>query len=388
MEKIILYRIYVEKLSKFLNGEETSEEEKKFIHCHQLADTELLFHKCYSKNHLKKNLKDTLNTFKEQQKWYLNFLNTYTQTNDLNMLDLEDFVKTIIYEVYHNKNNYILLLNILNLNDTLFLTHMGLTTCILAIILAMDASKAIIKLLISKLNPILFIINEKDITSSSKTIFNEAELIDLGILCLLQSISIVTTKYLKIKCIDNWNYSNPLDFLLYIQNTYKILEKKNLRKIASFLDLDSSSLLSFDKLSFDKNNKKITKVFILINQFYISSFRTPFSSGKGMSSTILKFKKNSKINNNPFLNYLISSISIPTIGSFITLNSGESGIIIDSKFPNLKALIFFSKNKIQIKNPVEIDLRKYPNIKIESIIPYNEISHTYEMVQEYLIKIL
>ncbi len=305
---------------------------------------------------------------------------------EINVSKLKEFVQALINETGPNQNSSLLLVNLVgSSNEDYFASH-SINVLIFTLIIAIESSKMMMeKVQTPEISKDFF----KTRLCSLKT-FKEKELIDLGVAALLHDIS-VKVKFPDIAVNSNLSFRDQLEFKRHSIESFRMVEELKIDRDIELAILQHHEQLDGggypDGIS-ERVINRYAKVLALADHYENLSFVNPFTPAIGPVAAInqLLRKEKSAYDGDLLISFLKATSLFP-LGSFILLSSGEIGMVVETDKKTMqkpKVKILFSKDKVQVKKPVLLDLNEYPDIRVSRAVHPREVKTALPQIRKQL----
>ncbi len=364
---------YKTKLSNSLKGLSTDNERErdKIIEHFSLSEYDIAKIESgpvFDEKTIYNNLHNNMDEFR-------NIMSNLKHFEDINIVYLRKFVKSLIQNTGPNQNSSKLLINLLSPTIEDYFSIHSINVCIFTLIIALESSKIMHKKI---LTPEVSKNFNRTRICTLKT-FTEEEMIDLGVASLLHDIYI-KKRYPDLTIESSINFREHLEYKRHSIESFRISEKLNINRDMQLAILQHHEQL--DGLGYpdgihENVINRYAKVIALADRYESLTFVNPFTPVIGPIATISHLLKNEKTAfDGDLMMAFLKATSLFPLGSFVMLNSGELGIVTDINEQSMqkpKIKILFSKNNVQLTEPVIIDLYEYPDLKVEKAVHPREI---------------
>ncbi len=307
-----------------------------------------------------------------------------SQLSEEDMVLLKEFSQDILKNVSPNRNEAIRTLSLTDyIDDNLsYLANHSINTAILSMICAIELSRLMKVRIENKKGYSIY-----DAQDYSKKIFNEEELIELGVLGLVHDIAL--KPILKgIKRDDKYPDIDKIKYNSHPIDSYYLISKMEhgIPKAINSIQHHHEDIVGtgFPKQINPRFMDKFARVLSFVVKYEEMAFGSPFTKHYGPSVAVyyLMKKERHKWDVDVVLSFLKATSLYPT-GSYVELDNGEIGIVYKTnqeqiKRPVIKILI--DKNNKKVIDERIMDLSKDSMVNIKKVIhPY----HVRNMFNKY-----
>jgi len=292
--------------------------------------------------------------------------------NENDIVLVKKFSTEIVKKVSPNQNESLRILSLTDYveEDISYLASHSLNTAILSIITAIELSKLMKERIEFDKEYSLY-----ETQSYSQKIFNENELVELGISALLHDISL-KNEIGEIK--RNDQYTTKIDDLKYQahpRDSYYIVTKLKIsQESANAIHNHHENIIGtgFPKQINQRFLDKYSRILAFVSRYEEMAYGSPYEKHYGPSLAMNYLMKNERTlwDGDVILSFLKSTSPYP-VGSYVELDNGDIGIVHSVnkgqiKRPIIKILLD-SQNNV-FKEDKFIDLSEESNINVKKVI--------------------
>ena len=363
-------------------GSGTEEEKKSLIHKFAISDysiNKLERGTIFDNNVVIQNIESTIEDFKS-------ILASAKDVENLNISKLKALVRSFIEQTGPNQNASLLLVNLVNSpEEDYFYTH-SINVCIFSLIIAIEVSKLMLHKVTS---PEIHKDYNKTRLCGQKT-FTENELVDLGVAAFIHDIYL-KKKFSSLSVNMNMTFRDQLEYKRHSIESFRIAEKFGLNRDIQLAIMQHHECLDgkgYPDGIHENVFNRYAKIISLADRYESLAFLNPFTpvfGPIGAINHILK-KEKSSFDADLLISFLKATSLFP-LGSFVLLNTGEIAVVFEISNESLqkpKVKILFSKNKVELKEAISIDLNDYPDIKVERAVHPREVKSVLATVRAQL----